>query len=234
MRSSSSKRHTTETSKHAHCVCGIFFPFAHVSICRILRTIGPDGFASLVLLNRKWRNVSQQSHLYHYQIRQCPTFAASHATLPEATDDNLAALRRIFARQVKGNLFQAYLRPSETVIKLISTSISSSSCPGGEGMQFSASPRGHHLLAYNSSRIYLIDVRSSSCEIKREFKIFRRPVSACIKDDATLLAVLSTDTQVDLYDLQSTPPRRKQSVMLDNPPRTIDLWLVPCPRKSVP
>ncbi|KAI9171241.1 hypothetical protein HJFPF1_00722 [Paramyrothecium foliicola] len=190
---------------------------------QILRATDPDGFASLVLLNRKWRAVSQQAHIYHHHLAQCPSYAAGHSTPPSADDVNLPLLRRLFAREVKRNLFEAYLRPSETIIKLVSTSISSSSCPGGEGMQFSPSPLGHHILAYNSARIYVIDVRGPSFEVAREFKILRRPVSACIKDDRSLLAVLSTEMQVDLYDLKSSPPQRTSSIILDNSPRTISL-----------
>lgn len=88
-------------------------------------------------------------------------------------------------------------------------------------MHFAASPKGHHILAYNSSRIYVINVQGSGIDVKREFKILRRPVSACITDDATFLAVLSSEMQVDLYDLKTTPPQRMQSLILDNSPRTI-------------
>jgi hypothetical protein len=90
-------------------------------------------------------------------------------------------------------------------------------------MQFNHSPRGHHFLAYNSSRIYVLDVRGPTIDVKREFKIMRRPACACIKDDGTLLAVLSTEMQVDIYDLQQSPPKRTQSIILDNAPRTIAL-----------
>ena len=148
---------------------------------------------------------------------------ASPGDLPASDDENLPRFRRLFAREVKRNLFDSYLRPRETVIKLVSNSISSSSCPGGEGMQFGPSPKGHHILAYNSSRIYVIDARGESLDVKRELKILRRPVSACITDDASLLAVLSSEMQVDFYDLQKTPPQRKLSLTLDNSPRTIAL-----------
>lgn len=90
-------------------------------------------------------------------------------------------------------------------------------------MQFSASPKGHHILAYNSARIYVIDVRSVSMKVERELKILRRPISACVKDDGSLLAILSTEMQVDIYDLQQSPPRRTQSLILDNTPRAIAL-----------
>jgi len=138
-------------------------------------------------------------------------------------EENLPNLRRLFAREVKRNLFEAYLRPKKTIVKLISNSISSSSAPGGEGMQFSPSPRGHHLLAYNSSRIYVLDLRGPQLVVARELKILRRPVSTCIVDNGSFLAVLSTDMQVDLYDLMQSPPRRTQSLILDNTPRAIAL-----------
>ncbi|KAI1813250.1 hypothetical protein GGS20DRAFT_554141 [Poronia punctata] len=194
-------------------------------IQHILQLTDPDSFASLVLLNSKWRRVSQQAHLYAYHLSRCQSYAASHPSVPASwrDDKNLPKLRRLFAREVKRNLFEAYLRPNKTLVKLISNSISSSSAPGGEGMQFSASPRGHHFLAYNSSRIYVLDVRGAQLAVTRELKILRRPVSTCIVDNGSLLAVLSTDMQVDLYDLTQTPPRRKQSLILDNTPRTIAL-----------
>ena len=143
--------------------------------------------------------------------------------MPSASDDDLPKLRRLFAKEVKRNLFQAYLRPNKTVIKVISNSISSSSCPGGDGIQFSASPKGHHLLAYNSSRIHVIDTRKSEIEVKREFKILRRPAATCINDQGTMLAVLLTEMEVDIYDLSTTPPKRTHSLILDHSPRAIAL-----------
>ncbi|KAI1142670.1 hypothetical protein F5Y05DRAFT_126513 [Hypoxylon sp. FL0543] len=192
---------------------------------QILQLTDPDSFASLVLLNSKWRRVSQQAHLYAYHLSRCESYAASHSVVPSATvnDDSLPDLRRLFAREVKRNLFEAYLRPKTTTIKLISNCIGSSSAPGGEGMQFSPSARGHRLLAYNSSRIFVLDVREPELAVQREFKILRRPASACILDDGSLLAVLSTDMQVDLYDLRQVPPRRIQSLILDHAPRAIAL-----------
>ncbi|RFU76104.1 hypothetical protein TARUN_6133 [Trichoderma arundinaceum] len=190
---------------------------------QILLATDPNGFASLMTLNRKWRDVAQRPHLYRYHLSRCPSYAASQGSLPSADVDNLPRLRRLFAREIKRNLFDSYVRPNVTVIKLVSKAISSSSCPGGEGMGFTTSPNGHHVLAYNSSRMYLINAQGSGIEMKREFKMLRRPVSACVSNDATLLAVLSTEMQVDIYDLKQSPPKRKQSMILDNNPRTIAL-----------
>lgn len=136
-------------------------------------------------------------------------------------------MRRAFARKAKHCLFDAYLRPSRTLIRIVSNTSSSSSAPGGEDIQFQASPRGHHLLAYNSSRIYVLDVRSATAphgvEVIRELKVLRRPLATCIRDDALVLAVLLIEMQIDLYDLQQRPPRRTQSIVLDNSPRAIAL-----------
>ncbi|KAI1310394.1 hypothetical protein F5Y03DRAFT_38615 [Xylaria venustula] len=199
-------------------------------IQQILQLTDPDSFASLVLLNSKWRRISQQAHLYAHHLMQCHSYSTSHPSIPATStvDDDLPNLRRAFAREAKRNLFEAYLRPKKTTVKLISNSISSSSAPGGEGMQFSPSPRGHHLLAYNSSRIYVLNLRGPSLAVTRELKILRRPVSTCIVDDGSFLAVLSTDMQIDLYDLNQSPPRRTQSLILDNTPRA--MTLSPCGR----
>lgn len=138
--------------------------------------------------------------------------------------DDLPRLRRRFAVEVKRNLFEAYLRPRQTTIKLISTSASSSAAfPGGEAFHFSFSPNGHHVLALSSSRIFVLNLTSDIVSVKREFKISRRPVSATILDDASTLAVLSTDHQVNIYDLTSSEVKHIRSVPLDNPPRTITL-----------
>ncbi|KAL7927620.1 hypothetical protein ACQKWADRAFT_277318 [Trichoderma austrokoningii] len=190
---------------------------------QILLATDPNGFASLMTLNRKWRDVSQRPHLYRYHLARCPSYASTHHKLPSADDENLSILRLLFASEIKRNLFESYVRPKVTVFKLVSKAISSSSCPGGEGMAFTTSPNGHHVLAYNSSRLYLVNTQGSAVDIRREFKLVRRPVSACISNDATLLAVLSNEMQVDIYDLKQSPPKRKQSMILDNDPRTIAL-----------
>lgn len=215
------------SSEPAHVLASLSCPYFLVLTDNysILQLTDPDSFASLILLNSRWRRISQQAHLYAHHLSRCRSYATSHPPIPATNINaaNLPNLRRLFAREVKRNLFEAYLRPKKTTVKLISNSISSSSAPGGEGMQFSPSPRGHHLLAYNSSRIYVVDLRGPGLAVKRELKILRRPVSTCIVDDGTFLAVLSTDMQVDLYDLTQTPPHRKQSLILDNTPRAIAL-----------
>lgn len=154
---------------------------------------------------------------------RCPSYSASHKKKPDGKQANLPTLRRLFAKEVKRNLFAAYLRPNHTMVKLLSSSISSSSSPGGDGMAFSPSPKGHYLLAYNSSRIHVLDLRRPTISVEREFRILRRPVATCIKDDGSLLAVLLTEMQVDLYDLTHTPPKHTQSIILDHSPRAIAL-----------
>ncbi|KAF4625010.1 hypothetical protein G7Y89_g13157 [Cudoniella acicularis] len=191
---------------------------------QILQLTNPNGFASLIILNQKWRMVSQQAHLYTQHLSRCPSYSAAHHAIPLPEDDeSLPRLRRLFAREIKRNLFEAYLRPSETVINLVSTSISSSSAPGGEAFHFSLSPGGNYVLAYSSSRIHVIDVTGPDVVVRRELKILRRPASATITDNGSLLAVLSTDLQVDLYDLTGAHPKHTHAVALDHTPRTIAL-----------
>src|SRR5204862_4393567 len=141
--------------------------------------------------------------LYAHQLSRCPSYSASHpVTSSTLSVLDLPRLRKLFEVEAKRNLFEAYLRPRETIIKLISTSASSSAAfPGGEAFHFSFSPNGHYILALSSSRVYVIDAVSPSVTVKRELKILRRPVAAAILDDGSILAVLSTDHFVNIYDL---------------------------------
>ncbi|KAB8302899.1 hypothetical protein EYC80_006223 [Monilinia laxa] len=195
-------------------------------ILQILLLTNANTFASLILLNSRWREISQQAYLYSHHLTQCPSYSAAHNTIPipASEDENsLPRLRSLFAQEIKRNLFEAYLRPKETVINLVSTSISSSSAPGGEACHFSISPRGVLVLAYNSSRIHIIDVTAPEVHIIRELKILRRPAATTITDDGSMLAVLSNDLQVNIYDLTVRPPKQTRSVALNHPPRTIAL-----------
>lgn len=191
----------------------------------ILSTCDPNSFASLVLLNRKWRAVSQQAHLYARQLARSQSYAKSHPfTDFKATDDDLPMLRKTFTREVKRNLYEAFLRPQETLIRLVSTSISSSAAlPGGEAFHFAFSANGQYVLAYSTSRIHVLHLADSELTVERELKILRRPASLAILDDGSILAVLSTDHQVDIYDLREGKPKHTRAIALDHHPRTISL-----------
>jgi hypothetical protein len=70
--------------------------------------------------------------------------------------------------------------------------------------------------------LVILDV-SSAVSVKREFKVLRRPISVAILDDASILAVLSTDLQVNLYNLTGSRVKHVRSISLDDAPRTIAL-----------
>ena len=183
-------------------------------------------FASLIILNQRWRLVSQNTQLYAHHLSQCPSYAAAHPhglDLETLGDDDLPNIRRLFAQEIKRNLFEAYLRPKETIIRLVSTSTGASSAPGGEAFHFNVSPGGAFILAYSSSRIHVIDVRKRDAIVRGEFKISRRPTATTITDDGSVLAVLSADLQIDMYDLDSAKPKLTRTIPLDHMPRTIAL-----------
>ena len=109
-------------------------------------------------------------------------------------------------------------------MSLVSTTTSSSaSFPGGEAFEFAFSPNGHWTLALSSSRIYVIDTLSPKISVQRELKVLRRPVSAAILDDGSILAVLSSHHQVNIYDLSNFELKHLRSVSLDNRPHTLAL-----------
>lgn len=195
------------------------------SLHRILYLTDPETFASLVLVNHAWHAASQNPQLYAYHLSRCPSFSAKNNVVPGPfTDEYLPSLKRQFIQEVKRNLFEAYLRPRQTTISLISTTTSSSAAfPRGEAFEFSFSPKGRWCLAISSSRIFTIDIALQTVSVKRELKVLRRPLSAAILDDGTRLAVLSTDHKVNIYDLSLERLKFLRSISLDNPPHTITL-----------
>lgn len=125
---------------------------------------------------------------------------------------------------MKSNLFAAYLRPKQTTISLISTTTSSSAAfPGGEAFDFTFSPSGQWCLALSSSRIFVLDTAAPKVAVNRELKVPRKPVSAAILDDGGKIAVLSTDHEVNVYDLTVKPSKHLRSVSLDEPPHVITM-----------
>ncbi|KAL8989234.1 MAG: hypothetical protein Q9177_001838 [Variospora cf. flavescens] len=192
---------------------------------QILYLTDPETFASLVLVNHAWRAASQTPHLYAHHLSRCPSFSITNNVIAGPfTDDSLPQLKRQFVQEVKRNLFEAYLRPRQTIVNLTSTTTSSSaSFPGGEAFEFAYSPNGQWTLALSSSRVYLLDTLSPQISVKRELKVLRRPVSAAILNDGSILAILSKDRKVNVYDLSTSRVKHVRALDLDNPPHTISL-----------
>lgn len=177
------------------------------------------------MVNHAWRAASQTPHLYAHHLSRCPSFSiANNFITGPFTEDSLPQLKQQFVREVKRNLFEAYLRPRQTIVSLTSTTTSSSaSFPGGEAFEFAFSPNGEWTLALSSSRIYVLDTVSSKISVKRELKVLRRPVSAAILDDGSILAVISRDRKVNVYNLTEARIKHVRAVNLDNRPHTITL-----------
>jgi hypothetical protein len=192
---------------------------------RILWLSDSNTFASLVFLNRQWNMVSQDAALYAHHLSRCPSYALAHDVITESSRRNdLTWLKAKFAQEVRRNLFDAFLRPSETMVNLISTSASSSAAfPRGEALRFVFSSHGQTLLAMSSSRIFVVNLLSEPLTVTRELKTMRRPRSAAVTNDGSLLAVLSTKHQANIYALTEVGVSHLQVIILDNPSRTISL-----------
>lgn len=121
-------------------------------------------------------------------------------------------------------MFEVFLRPRRTLVKLISTSISSSTAfPQGEAFRFFFSANGHMILCMTSSRIIVLDVTSDPVVVRHELKTWRRPLSATILDDGSLLAVVSSRHQVNIYSLSNGEAKHIQVLALNDVPRTLAL-----------
>ncbi|RDW57912.1 F-box domain protein [Aspergillus mulundensis] len=193
---------------------------------QILHVADASTFASLALLNRKWRRISNSPLLYGHHLSQCPSFALSQ----KATDANrvqtgdLAVLKRQFFSEIRRNGFDVYFRPHQILVKLISTSMSSSTAfPRGEAFRFAFSQNGQLILCISSSRIVVLDVAAEPPAVKYELKTLRRPLHATILDDGSLLAVVSSSHQVNIYTLSNAEAKLVQNLKLNDVPRTLAL-----------
>ncbi|BCR94430.1 F-box domain protein [Aspergillus luchuensis] len=203
-------------------------PFARLPrtvIEHILYVADANTFASLTLLNRKWRRISDSTLLYAHHLSQCPSFALTQkATEQPAHSSDLTLLKRQFGAQVRRNTFNAFLRPRRTLIKLTSTSMSSSTAfPQGEAFRFSFSPNAQLILCISSSRIVVLDVTSDRAVVKHELKTWRRPLNAAIVDDGSILAVVSSTHRVNIYRLTDDEAKHIQDLTLNDVPRTLAL-----------
>ncbi|KAL5342635.1 hypothetical protein BJX70DRAFT_386117 [Aspergillus crustosus] len=193
---------------------------------RILYVADASAFASLSLLNRKWRRISDSALLYGHHLSQCPSFALCQKVNEgdSAQTDDLALLKRQFFSEIRRNGFDVFFRPQQTLIKLISTSMSSSTAfPHGEAFRFAFSQNCQLILCISSSRIVVLDVASTPAAVKHELKTWRRPLHATILDDGSLLAVASSSHQVNIYSLSRSEARLTQNLKLNDVPRALAL-----------
>ncbi|GFF53556.1 hypothetical protein IFM51744_08138 [Aspergillus udagawae] len=192
---------------------------------QILYVVDANTFASLALLNRKWRRISDCAALYAHHLSRCPSFSMMRESVSStANPENLAYLKRRFLSEVRRNAFEVFLRPRQTLIKLISTSMSSSTAfPQGEAFRFAFSPNAQMILCISSSRIVVLDVTSDSAAVKHELKTWRRPLNATILDDGSLLAVVSSDHQINIYSLTNEEASLIQDLKLTEVPRALAL-----------
>ncbi|RHZ55491.1 F-box domain protein, partial [Aspergillus thermomutatus] len=192
---------------------------------QILYLVDANTFASLALLNRKWRRISDSAAMYAHHLSRCPSFSMMRESITSAANpENLAYLKRRFLSEVRRNAFEVFLRPRRTLIKLISTSMSSSTAfPQGEAFRFAFSPNAQMILCISSSRIVVLDVTSDSAAVKHELKIWRRPLNATILDDGSLLAVVSSDHQINIYSLTNEEASLIQDLKLTEVPRALAL-----------
>lgn len=189
----------------------------------ILYAADANAFASLTLLNRLWRQTSESPALYAHQLAQSPSFTWSRGVIPALGEtESLPNLKRQFIEEVRRNAFDVFLRPSRTLVRLISSSMSSSTAfPQGEVFRFSFSANGQMVLCISSSRIVVLEVASDPVTVKHELKTRRRPLGATIHDDGSLLAVLSSSHKVNIYKLSSDETTHIQTIALNDAPRDL-------------
>ncbi|KAL1965868.1 hypothetical protein VTN77DRAFT_5001 [Rasamsonia byssochlamydoides] len=192
---------------------------------QILYAVDANTFASLAVLNRQWRRVSDTPELYAHHISRCPLFSVTRDVIAgPLRPEDFPQLKRKFAREIRRNAFEVFLRPAKTLVTLISTSAGSSTAlPQGEALKFSFSPNGQTLLCLSSSRIFVLDVASPRITVMHELKTLRVPLAATVLDDGKLLAVVSSRLQVNIYHLSREEAQHVQALTLNDVPRALTL-----------
>ncbi|KAJ6152892.1 hypothetical protein N7497_007211 [Penicillium chrysogenum] len=186
----------------------------------ILYASDANTFASLSLLNRRWKHASDSEALYAYQLSRCSSFSWARGLISET--ESLTKLKRQFVKEVRQNAFDAFLRPRQTLVRLISSSMSSSTAfPQGEVFRFSFSGNGQMVLCITSSRIVVLDVATDPVAVKHELMTRRRPLGATLRDDGSLIAVLSSTHRVHIYQLSDDEAKHIQVITLNDAPRDI-------------
>ncbi|QRD84661.1 hypothetical protein F9C07_1696332 [Aspergillus flavus] len=212
-------------SRSGELISSLFNSLPRTVIEHILYAVDANTFASLAFLNRKWRRISDSPLLYAHHLSRCPSFSlTAKATSDVVTSDDLAILKLKFGAEIRRNAFEVFLRPRQTLVKLISTSMSSSTAfPHGEAFRFAFSPNAQLVLCISSSRIIVLDVASGSAVVRHELKTWRRPLNATILDDGSLLAVVSSSHQVNIYSLSNEEARHVQNIKLNDVPQALAL-----------
>lgn len=100
---------------------------------------------------------------------------------------------------------------------------SSTASPQGEAFRFSFSVSGQMILCLSSSRIVVLDVSTESPIVRHELKTTRRPLDATILDDGSLLAVISSKHQINIYTLTDQESQLIQCLALNDTPRALAL-----------
>ncbi|KAJ5988801.1 hypothetical protein N7481_004011 [Penicillium waksmanii] len=204
---------------------GVFDRLPPKVIELILYAADANTFASLSLLTRQWRRSSESPALYTHQLSRCPSFAWARGTTltsGETDKDSLSTLKHLFQEEIRRNAFDVFLRPRRTLVRLISSSMSSSTAfPQGEVFRFSFSANGHLVLCISSSRIVILDLAADSVTLKYELKTRRRPLGATIHNDGSLLAVLSSTHKINIYSLSDEDVKLIQTIALNDAPRDL-------------
>lgn len=192
---------------------------------RLLYLVDANTFASLTLLSRQWRGVSDCSELYAYHLSRCSLYSITNDLIAgQISGKDLRYLKEKFAREIRRNNFEVFRQPHRTVVQLISSSTGSATAlPYGEALKFFFSSNGRFLICLSSARIFILDLTGPEIKVAYSLKVRRRPSVASINDDGTLLAVVTSRVQVNVYQLADDEVNLVQHLVLKDIPRTLAL-----------
>ncbi|KAI9717585.1 MAG: hypothetical protein M1828_007146 [Chrysothrix sp. TS-e1954] len=190
-------------------------------ITAILKAADPETFGSLTLLDPQWYRTSQRKYLLLEKLHE---LGVSPDQIASA---DVQRLRQTFAQEARHRLFPAYRPKTRTFNFLASSELSPTAAPHGQNLGLAFSPHGTYMVAYSSTRIFVIDVAGARPYVKRRLKrrlaVQTRPRAVCISKDGRILAILSPEGRVNIYNLgHLSECHRISSIQLAAPlPRAI-------------
>lgn len=198
---------------------------------RLLYLVDANTFASLTVLSRQWRRVSNSSELYAYHLSRCSLYSLTNNLIAGPTNpQDLPHLKKKFAREIRRNNFEVFRRPHRTMVQLISSSTGSATAlPYGEALKFFFSSNGRFLICLSSARVFILDLTTPEVKVIHSLKVRSRPSIASINEDGSLLAIVTSRVQVNIYQLGLDEVKLVQHLVLSDFPRTLAL----SPGKSI-
>ena len=208
-----------------------FSPDARRALLRfysVLVVADPETFASLSMINRKWHSKSNSSLLYAFHLTQLhSTEDTQKEKWEHFKSQPLRQLKGYLAKDATTNLFAAY-RPQVTRYNLVTpNTVSCNAAPHGETFTYTLSPSADRVAVSSSAFVTVLRIADARPVIEHHLKVQQRPTALALSDDGHVLAVVSPEWKLNIYNTYDGVPsyHLSRSLLLEAPVKSLALSL---------